>query len=332
MPSRLSIAIAATLIANACHTTAAETPLPVAKFQGDAFNEMARAFGCVVSTDATAHTMTLVLDKDGSQVTVPIRMDTELHYRDSWGELGDFFAGQRVMLFMYVDDERKWTWPRAVQDELHMTARHGFFDKVVAIEPEGRSFVTARPLKNPDGSKGKDLYNRFHYDAAVKVWKGATATGIDGLAVGDEVILQQVLKDGVKVTVEIADRNGDKEIAALQDAKHHQDEDRLGLPCYVTDVDVLTGAVSFTVPWCSAARAKQLTPGAVTAVVPGDGSKTFAAALITLQEVDQRERLQMVVNARVASRLAYGQALRLFVPGTGPAVPTGKLGLPEARK
>ncbi|MBA3937203.1 MAG: hypothetical protein H0X38_07065 [Planctomycetes bacterium] len=332
MPSALSIAVVATLLATAFQASSAENPLPVAKFQGDVFNEMARAFGCVVSTDAVAHTLTLALEKDGSVVTVPIRMDTELHVRDSWGELGDFFAGQRVMLFMYVDDERKWTWPRAVQDELHMTARHGYFDKVVAIEAEGHSYTTAHETKNPDGTKGKDLFKRYHYDPAVKVWKGATATGIESLAVGDEVIQQQVLKDGVKVTVEIADRNGDKEIAALQDAKHHQDEDHLGLPCYVTDVDVLTGAVSFTVPWCSAARAKQLAPGAVTAVVPGDGSKAFAAALIALQEVDQRERLQMVVNSRVASRLAYGQALRLFVPGTGPAVPTGKVGVPESGK
>ena len=283
---------------------AADTPLPVAKFQGGFFNEMARSFACVVSTDQTARTMTLVLDKDGSTVTVPIRPDTELHVRDSWGELGDYFAGQHVMLFMYVDDERKWTWPRAVQDDLHMRARHGHFDKVVTIETASRTLVTVRATKKPDGSAGQDVVTTTRYDPAVKVWKGASPVGIAALAVGDEVIQQQVLKDGEKVTVEIADRAGDTEIAAQQDARHRQDEDRLGLPCYVTDFDVLSGALSLTVPWSSAARAKQLTPGTVVTVQPSDGGKAFAAALSGLQEVGQRERLQVVVNARVASRLA----------------------------
>jgi hypothetical protein len=322
----------AILALSLCAAAAADTPLPVAKFQGGFFNEMVRSFACVVSTDQVARTMTLVLDKDGSTVTVPIRPDTELHVRDSWGELSDYFAGQHVMLFMYVDDERKWTWPRAVQDDLHMRARHGHFDKVTTIDAGSRTLVTVRATKNPDGSAGKDVVTTTRYDPAAQVWKGATPAGIASLAVGDEVIQQQVLKGGEKVTVEIADRAGDQEIAALQDARHHQDEDRLGLPCYVTDFDVLTGATTLTVPWSSAARAKQLAPGAVLVVQPTDGGKAFAAALAGLQEVEQRERLQVVVNARVASRLGYGQTLRIFVPGTGPAVPTGHLGVPETGK
>jgi hypothetical protein len=38
------------------------------------------------------------------------------------------------------------------------------------------------------------------------------------------------------------------------------------------------------------------------------------------------------VNARVASRLGYGQVLRLFMPGTGPELPTGRTGIPLPSK
>ncbi|MEN9574433.1 MAG: hypothetical protein RL514_4759, partial [Verrucomicrobiota bacterium] len=39
----------------------------------------------------------------------------------------------------------------------------------------------------------------------------------------------------------------------------------------------------------------------------------------------------LVINARVASRLAFGQSLRLVLPGKGPPPPTGRSGVPEAR-
>src|SRR5258708_4358411 len=100
---------------------------PQPKFQGDFFGEMARSFATIVSTDTKAMTMTAKLDKDGSVVTIPIRYDTELHFRSSWGELGDFFPGQHVMLFVYVDEERKWTWPRAIQDDMHVASIHKWF-------------------------------------------------------------------------------------------------------------------------------------------------------------------------------------------------------------
>jgi hypothetical protein len=311
---------------------AGENAAPVAQFQGDFFGEMARAFACVVSTDAKAQTLTVALDRDGSQVTVPIRYDTELHFRDSWGELGDYFPGQHVMLFLYVDDEKKWTYPRAVQDELHVAARHGWFAKVTAIDPAAKTYATVREEKDGQGKAVKEIKATVTYAPDAKVWKGKLPGGIATLALGDEVIQQLVLKDGLKVAVEIVDREGDKAITAAQDARHRQDEDALGLPSYVTDVNVLTGALTVTVAWSSAARAKALKPGEVVALQPTDGTKAFAAAISEIQDVDQRTRLQVVINSRVASRLAYGQTVRLFVPGTGPEMPTGKLGVPELKK
>lgn len=325
MPSLLLAGFLAT-------AAAGENAAPVAQFQGDFFGEMGRSFASVVSTDPKAQTLTVVLDRDGSQVTVPIRYDTEIHFRDSWGELGDYFPGEHVMLFLYVDDEKKWTYPRAVQDDLHVAARHGWFAKVTAIDPAAKTYSTVREEKDGQGKVTKEIKATVPYAANVKVWKGKVPGAIDTLVLGDEVIQQLVLKDGVKVAVEIVDREGDKAITAAQDAKHRQDEDALGLPTYVTDVNVLTGALTVTVAWSSAARAKSLKPGEVVAIQPTDGTKTFAAAISEIQDVDQRTRLQVIVNSRVASRLAYGQTLRLFVPGTGPEIPTGRVGVPELKK
>ena len=331
-PSRTSLIAPLFLSGFLGIAAAAENAAPVAQFQGDFFGEMGRSFASVLATDLKAQTMTVALDKDGSQVTVPIRFDTELHVRDSWGELSDYFPGQHVMLFMYVDDEKKWTYPRAVQDDLHVAARHGWFAKVTAIDPAAKTYSTVREEKDGQGKVVKEVKATYPYAATVKVWKGKVPGAIDTLVLGDEVIQQLVLKDGVKVAVEIVDREGDKVITAEQDAKHRKDEDTLGLPSYVTDFNVLTGALTVTVAWSSAARAKSLKPGEVVAIQPTDGTKAFAAAISEIQDVDQRTRLQVIVNSRVASRLAYGQTLRLFVPGTGPEIPTGRVGVPELKK
>src|SRR5262249_3856724 len=103
-------ALTTLLFIAAARILAGETPAgPQPKFQGDFFGEMARSFATIVSTDSKAMTMTAKLDKDGSLATLPIRSDTELHFRSSWGELSDYFPGQHVMLFVYVDEDRKWT-------------------------------------------------------------------------------------------------------------------------------------------------------------------------------------------------------------------------------
>jgi hypothetical protein len=313
---------------------AADAPAaPVAKFQGDFFGEMARSFGFVVSTDIKAQTLTVKLDnKDGKVVTVPIRNDTELHFRDSWGELSDYFPGQRVMLFMYVDEERNWTYPRAIQDDIHVAAGHKWYAAVTAIDKAAQTYSTRREEKDSQGKVTKVIESTYAFDPAVKIWKGETPGAIDTLQIGDEVIQQLVERDGKKVAVEIIDRKGDDAIRAVQDAKHKKDEDALGLVSYVNDFNVLTGAMSATVAWCSAARAKHLKVGESVAIVPADGSKPFAALLSSTKPVDSRMRLELIINSRVAARLNYGQTLRVFMPGTGPELPTGKSGVPDLSK
>ena len=312
-------------------SAAGQNQVPKPLFQGDFFSEMGRSFCVVVAVDPKARALVVKRDRDGQRVRVPIKDDTELHFRDSWGELEDYFPGQHVMLFMYVDEDKNWTYPRAVQDDLHVSARHGWFATVTKIDREQRTYTTHREEKNKDGKVTKVEDKEYHFAPTVKVWKGGTPTSIEGLQVGDEVIQQQVEREGKLVAVEIADRKGDDAIRAAQDARHRQAEERLGLPAYVNDLEVLSGSLTASVAWSSAARAKELKSGDLVTVTPMDGTKPFGAAISSSQAVDSRQRLQMVINARVASRLAYGQSLRVFLPGTGPTLPTGRSGVPEGR-
>ena len=140
----MRLLISAALAASCVSLAFADGKIPKPQFQGDFFGEMARAFCTIQKVDAKARTVTVRLDRDNQEVVVPIRDDTELHFRDSWGELTDYFPGQHVMLFVYVDEDRKWTYPRAIQDDIHVSARHGWFAKITAIDPATRTYRTHR--------------------------------------------------------------------------------------------------------------------------------------------------------------------------------------------
>ncbi len=308
-----------------------QTP-PKPAFQGDFFGEMGRAFCVIQKVDVDAKTVTAKLDRDGKIVTVPIKDDTELHVRDSWGELTDYYPGQHVMLFMYVDDDKKWTYPRAIQDDIHMRARHGHFAKVVKIDRDAKTYATQREEKDNKGTVTKTVDDAYAAAAEVKVWKGAAAAGFEALKEGDEVITQLIEREGKVVAWEILDKAGDDAVRAAQDERHRKDQDEQGLSSYVTDVEVLSGSLQATVAWSASERAKKdLKVGATVTILP-EGGKAFAGAVCSLQGVDSRQRVQFVVNARVAARLAPGQSLRIFLPGTGPAVPEGRAGIPVPKK
>jgi hypothetical protein len=147
---------------------------PKPAFQGDFFGEMPRAFGVVLAVNEKDRTVTARLDRDGRTVQLPIKDDTELHVRDSWGELSDYFPGQHVMVFMYVDDDRNWTYPRAIQDDIHMWARHNHFAKITRIDRESRLCTTQRQEKDNKGVVTRTVDATFTYLPDAKVWKSAT--------------------------------------------------------------------------------------------------------------------------------------------------------------
>jgi hypothetical protein len=302
---------------------AASAPKP--GFQADYFGEMPRAFGFVTKVDTARSELGVKLDK-GTAVTVPIRLDTELRFRNSWGDLGEYFPGQRVMLFMNIDDEKRWTYPRAVQDEIQMTTSHKWWAAVTKLDVTGRRYSTARQ------EQGKTISADYLIAPDLVVRKGKTTGGIELLAVGDVVLQQQVEREGVRLAVEIFDEAGGQAIAAEQDARHRAAEDKLGLPVIVNDVDVTAGGLTASVPWSSATRARALKPGDVVVMQASDGDAAFAGAVSSNAGAGTQRRLLLVVNGRAAARLAIGARLHLFMPGTGPALPTGRTGLPPPPK
>src|SRR6185436_7189754 len=114
---------------------------------------------------------TAKLDRDGRVVRVPVREDTELHVRSSWGELSDYFPGQHVMLFMYVDDDKAWAYPRAIQDDIHMWAFHNHWARVVKIDRDARSYAAERDEEDGKGKSSKAVDASDTYAADVKVGK-----------------------------------------------------------------------------------------------------------------------------------------------------------------
>lgn len=307
----------------------AEAKIPKPQFQNDFFGEMGRIFCTIQEVDLKSRTIAIKVDKDGRIVSIPVRDDTELRFRDSWGELENYFAGQHVMLFMYVDENRKWTYPRAIQDEIQVSAAHGWYAAVTAIDLQAHTYSTHREEKNKEGKITKKEDKQYSFDPAVKIWKGPTPAGIESLQIGDEVIQQLVEKDGKLLAVEILDRKGDAAARAVQEEQHRKDQDRLGLPAYVTDVEVISGALLATVAWSGAERAGKFKPGEILSITPATG-EPFAAAISSTERVDSRVRLHMAINARAAARLSIGQSLRVFIPGSGPQIPEGKTGVPAS--
>jgi hypothetical protein len=320
------------LLATAACGQTAPNPVPRPKFQGDFFGEMPRVFCILQKVDLKRKVLTIKQDGSGAIREVPIREDTEIHFRDSWGELSDYFPGQHVMLFLYIDDDKNWTYPRAVQDEIHVSARHGWFAKVLKVDTVKRTVLTQREEKNSKGEVTKTIDKEFAYFPDVKVWKGDKPGGIETLLPGDEVIQQLVEKEGLLVATEIFDRKGDDAVRIAQDSRHKADQERLGLPATINDLEPVSGSVVISVAWSGSDRAKSLKPGEAITLSPTDGSKPFAALVGEMQNVDTRQRIQLIANARVVSRLACGQSLRLFLPGTGPSLPTGRAGLPNLSK
>jgi hypothetical protein len=310
---------------------AAAARIPKPAFQNDFFGEMGRAHCTILEVDLKGRSILVKRDHDQKTVRVPIHNDTELHFRSSWGELADYFPGQHVMLFMYVDEDKNWTYPRAIQDDIHVSSAHGWFATVTAIDPKALAYKTHREEKNKEGAVTKSEDKSYTYAPTAKVWKSNKPGGIETLALGDAVIQQLVSIDGHLTAVELLTRDGDKAVREAQDKRHAADQERLGLPAYVTDVEPITGSVLLTVAWSGSERAKNsIHPGDTLLVTPEDGSHPFAAAVVSLTPTDSRVRLQTVTSAFPAAKLQLGQPVRVHLPSTNPALPTGKDAVPEA--
>jgi hypothetical protein len=225
------------------------------QFNGAYFGKMPRAWVEILKVDADKHTLT-VRNKKGDEVEVPIRGDTELRVRDSWGDLTDYYPGESVMLFVYHDADGQWVYPRAVQDEIQMMSLHKWWWTVDAFDAKAGTIDLSRTEKD------KTFKESFRIGPDTKVWKSDKPAGLDALKVGDVVLFQTRFEKGQekRFAVELMDAKGLETIKAAQQTKHHERLTAKGLTAIVNDLDVLTGAVQVTVQWSASDLAKSIKP------------------------------------------------------------------------
>ncbi len=291
-------------------TASADEPakLPKPQFNGPYFGKMPRAWVEILKVDAERRVLS-VRTKKGDEVEVPIRGDTELRVRDSWGELTDYYPGESVMLFVYHDADGKWAYPRAVQDEIQMMSGHKWWWTVDAVDG------TAGTLELSRKENGKEFKESFRVGSDTKVWKGEKPEGIATLKVGDVVLFQTRFDKGEakRFAVELLDAKGLESIKATQQTKH---KDRLiakGLPAIVNDIEMLTGALTVTVQWEASDMARGIKPGAKVDVAGGEKSGIrFAAPVAESKGDGARYKLLLVADPATISRLKLGDEVRVF--------------------
>ena len=282
--------------------------LPKPQFNGPYFGKMPRAWVEVLKVDADRRVLT-VRTKTGEEVEVPIRGDTELRVRDSWGDLTDYYPGESVMLFVYHDADGKWAYPRAVQDEIQMMSGHKWWWTVDALD------ATAGTLELSRKENGKAFKESFRVGADTKVWKGDTPAGIEALKVGDVVLFQTRYTKGEakRFAVEVLDAKGLEAVRAAQQAKHRDRLAANGLPAVVNDIEVLTGAVTVTVQWEASDVARGIKPGAKVDVVGGaKAGVRFAAPVAESRGDGARHKLLLAADPAAISRLKVGDEVRVW--------------------
>ena len=305
---------------------AAAADRPVPPKQRDAYAEMGREWAEVLRVDKNARTMTARREKDDKVVTVPVPEIVGFRFRDSWGQLDDYTPGMRVFLFMFVDEDLTWTYPEGILDEFWFYARHNRYAKITSLDPSKRTATGVYPVKPTRTAPPETVTFALAPDA--KVWHGGAVGGFDTLRVGDEVVAQRFYRGKELVTAEVADRAGVDVIRKDQDGKHAKLLERIGLPAEVGDREPVTGAVVLNVYPAGTARVNDLKPGQAITITPADGANPFALVVSEVEgRGDRGVRLHGVARSYAAARLRVGQAVRAWLPGTGPKLPEGKSGV-----
>ncbi len=283
--------------------------VPKPQFNGAYFGKMPRAWVEVVKADPERKMLT-VRTKKGEEREVPIRGDTEMRIRDSWGNLSDLYPGQSVMLFMYHDADGQWVYPRAVQDEIQMMSLHKWWWTVDALDAKAGTVELSRKEKD------KTFKEAFRVGAATKIWKGAKPAGLDALQGGDVVLFQTRYDKGQeqRFALEFFDAKGLEAIKAEQQAKHRSRLATEGLPAIVNDLDVLTGAVTVSIQWEASDVARAVKPGAKAAVHHRMGKKDvkFDAPVFESRADGVRHKLGLAADPAAMISLRVGDEVRVF--------------------
>ena len=303
MPRPLAVGLLV-LAVTGLHAADPTPARPKPQFSNAYFGKMPRAWVEILKVDPEHNTL-LVRTKAGAEVEVPVRGDTELRVRDSWGDLADFYPGESVMLFVYHDAAGKWVYPRAVQDEIQMMSLHKWWWTVDALDPKAGTVDLSR------AENGKTFRESFRVGPGTRVWKGEKPAGLDALAAGDVVLFQTRYDKGEakRFAVELMDAKGLAAVRTAQQAEHQERLAARGLAAVVNDTDVLTGAVQVTVQWNSSDPARKIQPGdAVTLTGPG---VTFTAPVAESKGDGARHKLLLAADPAAMSRLRAGEDVRV---------------------
>jgi hypothetical protein len=300
-------AVCVVIVASAA-LAAEDKTAPKPEFSGAYFGKMPRAWVEILKVDAENRLLT-VRTRKGEEREVPIRPDTELRVRDSWGDLSDYYPGESVMLFVYADAEGKWVYPRAVQDEIQMMSQHKWWWTVDALDGPAGTIDLSRKEKD------KVFRESFRVGPDTKVWKGAKPGTLDALKVGDVGLFQTRYDKGQdkRFAVELMDAQGLAAVRAEQQAKHRKRLSERGLDALVSDLDVLTGAVLVSVQWDASDAAAAVKPGdQVELAQEGKDVVRFAAPVSESRAEGMRHKLLLAANPADMVRLRVGDVVRVL--------------------
>jgi hypothetical protein len=281
---------------------------PKPQFSAAYFGKMPRAWVEILKVDAERRLLT-VRTRKGEEREVPIRPDTELRVRDSWGDLSDYYPGESVMLFVYPDAEGQWVYPRAVQDEIQMMSQHKWWWTVDALDSQAGKIDLSRKEKE------KVFRESFRVGPDTKVWKGAKPGTLDTLKVADVVLFQTRYDKGQdkRFAVELMDAEGLAAVKAEQQAKHQKRLDERGLDAVVNDLDVLTGTVLVSVQWDASGAADAVKLGdQIELIQEGKDAVRFAAPVSESRADGMRHKLLLAANPADMVRLRIGDSVRVL--------------------
>jgi hypothetical protein len=300
-------ALCVIVVASVAVAVGEDNKAPKPQFSPAYFGKMPRAWVEILKVDADRRLLT-VRTRKGEEREVPIRPDSELRVRDSWGDLSDYYPGESVMLFVYPDGGGKWVYPRAVQDEIQMMSQHKWWWMVDALDAQAGTIDLSRKEKD------KVFRESFRVGTDTKIWKGAKSGTLDSLKVGDVVLFQTRYDKGQdkRFAVELMDAEGLAAVKAEQLAKHRKRLDERGLDAVVNDLDVLTGAVLVSVQWDASDAAGAVKPGdQVELTQEGKGAVRFTAPVSESRADGARHKLLLAANPADMVRLHVGDAVRV---------------------
>ena len=231
------------------------------------------------------------------------------------------------MLFMYVDDDHNWTYPRAIQDDIHVSARHNWFARVTHIDRVAHTYHTTREKRTGRDKSRKRLRKIMFSRPMRKVGRATRRAASKPCAKGTRLFSSLWSMSGKLVAVEIFDRKGDDAVRAMQDEAHHRIRNAgPARVCQRRGTPFRSLLVVRCVERCGTRQRPQarrccdrvVPPKAQSPLPPPPlpATRRHPAAYSVCSQCPRCRRLQL------------GQSLRVFLPNTGPAVPTGRAGFP----